>query len=891
MCIATRCTSVEQFIQMFHRFVDDESFFISTMNTRPPGLETPFAVQLVDGTPVLKGLCVVLQAWPDANNPFKTPGVRLGIKRLTANSMIVFEQLLVTRSAQKLPTPPASLTRPPPMSTTKAAPLVIAPLKPIATSQDVRRDSQPEITPIPTPVPPEISDMVEEKTNVREQKTALAELEVDVDSLPAPPSAMPPIPAQLKPTSTLPLGAPVKPIATPASGTPSLAPPPRLATPPAGTPARVSPLPTAPMVSKTATPIAPMVSKAATPPAGLPNVTKPDDAAKPAPATAAATPASPATPAGGSPKVPATTATPPGGTPRVPSATATPSSGLPKIASATPTPVSTVTPTSGSPAVPASSATPPGGSPRIPAATATPSSGMPRTASTATPPAGMKVATPPAGVVKVSSTATPPADTPKLERTSTNVDAIDLSPPEPDPSRTPGSELVLPANPLMNLTDESLEGYVDCRLYEQTGNFFPVEDDPSVIVDDVVPPPGLGARATTPATAGGRQRTITPLPAAPIVPAAFDAPDTEQSAQRYETQPQTPGYDAALRRDSAPSILVPPPTPGPTMPRESVMVDPSLIARGSMPMLDGVDAPVPYGTGSTIPPYAGATGSTIAPYGGEAPPYPGGVPPYAKAPTIPPYATGGTIPPYAGGALATPNPNAPAVPVSELQRRVAALPRWMLYGGVASLAAIVVIVTVAVSSSDGTAAAPKQEAAAPAPVAHAMPPVAPAPVEPQPDLPDEALDPSPGDGPPIVGAGPCSVVVNTTPAGSTVIIDGTRLGPSPVTVAASCDKHRLDIKHPRYQATSKLVSLTDGKTEEVEVTLQRPTHSVLVTSNPPGATIFIDGRRAGTTPTRLSVLGFVQVKLEFKKTGFQPAKAKLYSKVAHDSVAVRLVKW
>src|SRR5690349_5541124 len=104
MCIATRCTSVEHFIQMFHRFVDEESFFVSTLNTRPPGLETSFSVQLADGTPVLRGLCVVMQSWTTAANPFKTPGVRLGIKRLTANSMVVFEQLLITRTA-KTPAP------------------------------------------------------------------------------------------------------------------------------------------------------------------------------------------------------------------------------------------------------------------------------------------------------------------------------------------------------------------------------------------------------------------------------------------------------------------------------------------------------------------------------------------------------------------------------------------------------------------------------------------------------------------------------------------------------------------------------------------------------------------------------------------------------------------
>jgi hypothetical protein len=66
---------------------------------------------------------------------------------------------------------------------------------------------------------------------------------------------------------------------------------------------------------------------------------------------------------------------------------------------------------------------------------------------------------------------------------------------------------------------------------------------------------------------------------------------------------------------------------------------------------------------------------------------------------------------------------------------------------------------------------------------------------------------------------------------------------------------------------------------------------VTVTSHPSGATIYIDGRSAGTTPTKLNVLGFVTIKLELKKTGYQPASTKLYSRYPQDTVAVRLTKW
>ncbi len=92
--IATRCVTVEQFIATFHRFCDETSFFISTLGTRPIGLETAFSIQLEGGKPVLQGLGVVLDAWTTTANRFNRPGVRLGLKRLTNDSVPDGRQLL-----------------------------------------------------------------------------------------------------------------------------------------------------------------------------------------------------------------------------------------------------------------------------------------------------------------------------------------------------------------------------------------------------------------------------------------------------------------------------------------------------------------------------------------------------------------------------------------------------------------------------------------------------------------------------------------------------------------------------------------------------------------------------------------------------------------------------
>jgi hypothetical protein len=553
MCIATRCTSIDQFVAMFHRFVDEDSFFVSTVNTRPPGLETSFSVQLADGTPVLRGICKVLQVWTTAQSPFKTPGVRLGIKRLTANSMPVFERLLVTRSAPQA-TPPA-------------------------------------------------------------------------------------------PTAALAAGTTV-------------------------------------------------------------------------------------------PRIPAVTET-------------TAVIEAPKFAETGPTKI------------------------------------VPRTSDT-------------------PAAADPP-------------EAVDL--------RTPGSELILPANPLQNLSDASLEGYVDCTLYEETATFFAV-DDSGTPIDDLVPPPAPPTFAPRPVG-----RLSTPVE---IVQEPTDEPT-------FETTLAPP-------RRIAPT---PPPMPVVSAPRSDATPLPVTAA----PRADATPPPMPAADATPMPAILGA-----------------------REPLPPPRES-------------TPSGEIVSVmPVPSRRRSVV-----VAAGAVALVGALALWISMRGGSDPEAAPATKPVPAAqpapiaPAPVAVVEPP--PPPVSPVPPEEEVAPPSEPESTAPMAGEGPCQLAVASTPAGSIVHLDGKAIAPSPITIATSCERHKVDIKHPRYKLATKFVALKEGAPGAVDVTLQRPTHSVRVTSQPSGATIFIDGHRAGTTPTVLSVLGFSNLKLEVKKTGYATISRKLYSKTAQDKVAVKLTKW
>ena len=148
----------------------------------------------------------------------------------------------------------------------------------------------------------------------------------------------------------------------------------------------------------------------------------------------------------------------------------------------------------------------------------------------------------------------------------------------------------------------------------------------------------------------------------------------------------------------------------------------------------------------------------------------------------------------------------------------------------------------------------------------------------------------PPSGPPIVGTGPCRVVVTTTPAGSIVSVDGSVVGPSPLTVANACQRVRIDVAHPRYQAQARWVALAADKPASLDVTLPRPTHAVSVLTLPPGAEVKIDGRRAGTTPTVVQMMGFTSVDLTIEKAGYQTITKRVYSKLPQDRVFVKMAK-
>jgi hypothetical protein len=158
---------------------------------------------------------------------------------------------------------------------------------------------------------------------------------------------------------------------------------------------------------------------------------------------------------------------------------------------------------------------------------------------------------------------------------------------------------------------------------------------------------------------------------------------------------------------------------------------------------------------------------------------------------------------------------------------------------------------------------------------------------PQPQPPDDNALGDPGT-PPVVGSGPCTMTVATTPAGSIVRVDDQPIGPSPVTIKGACKRTKIDVKHPRYAPAIKWVTPIADKPLSVEVPLSRPTHAITVVTVPAGATISIAGNRAGTSPTSVKLMGFTTITLTIEKKGYKTVVEKVYSKLDGERRTIKL---
>jgi hypothetical protein len=181
-------------------------------------------------------------------------------------------------------------------------------------------------------------------------------------------------------------------------------------------------------------------------------------------------------------------------------------------------------------------------------------------------------------------------------------------------------------------------------------------------------------------------------------------------------------------------------------------------------------------------------------------------------------------------------------------------------------------------SGPGAVAPPDPPASPPAP-AHAA---AKSPVEPSAAVPRNAAvvlasDAAAGAAP--SEAGTCFAEVSSVPAGAEIVIDQANvIGTTPQKVTLPCG-HPIEllIRKGRFVPVTRTITATsDGV--KLKLTLAKPTFLIKVSSMPAGATITMNGKSLGVTPTTVKIPAFEASTLTIAKDGYATETEKVTPK-------------
>lgn len=118
------------------------------------------------------------------------------------------------------------------------------------------------------------------------------------------------------------------------------------------------------------------------------------------------------------------------------------------------------------------------------------------------------------------------------------------------------------------------------------------------------------------------------------------------------------------------------------------------------------------------------------------------------------------------------------------------------------------------------------------------------------------------------------LMVKTNPPGAMVSIDGLEAGESPLTTEVRIGKLQVKATLEGYNEIEKTVEVPDGEQIEVAFNLEKEKSApgtLSVETEPPGASVMINGKRAGVAPVEGDV-GAGTYKVEVKLEGYQPAE-------------------
>ena len=160
-------------------------------------------------------------------------------------------------------------------------------------------------------------------------------------------------------------------------------------------------------------------------------------------------------------------------------------------------------------------------------------------------------------------------------------------------------------------------------------------------------------------------------------------------------------------------------------------------------------------------------------------------------------------------------------------------------------------------------------------------------------LADAGTEPKEPDAGPVAASatgpnedGKCRVSFSASPKRTAIYLGRKRIGYTPLEADVECKKNKYAFHRERYDSAYK--TFDARKTTEVKVRLRPSRYYVKVSSQPSGATVRVNGRRVGKTPTRARVRPGSKVSVKISKKGYRTWSGTVRAKKRTTSVRPRL---
>jgi hypothetical protein len=124
------------------------------------------------------------------------------------------------------------------------------------------------------------------------------------------------------------------------------------------------------------------------------------------------------------------------------------------------------------------------------------------------------------------------------------------------------------------------------------------------------------------------------------------------------------------------------------------------------------------------------------------------------------------------------------------------------------------------------------------------------------------------------------LAIRSHPTGAAVLLDGNPVGHTPLEVPATRGRHQLTLSHERYTETASDADAPGS----IDVPLQRPPATLVVSANVPDATVTVAGANRGSAPVRVNLRGYEKYQVVVSARGLPSWRKSIYLKAPSTEV-------